>query len=252
VSNLTQFMYRRVGEVLTQYRCSGMEIHEYMSAKSAFIIKMLRLSNKLTDAEIEDIRRATSSALRIAPIKLERLMIREFVIGDVDALLQAGLAPTIREAEELTVEIIKNAGMAKRKHLELAVLVRGDRDRDEDVQMVGRVGIRIIEDVLTIAADGSLRQVLEATSKDSKPVGRMSLLYAFFDPVRDDVTITRNTLDAFVPALARTVQKDNCKHDKATNTDTETVWHLLGGSKLLKIDDGNVKGGTVFLIDSST
>jgi hypothetical protein len=30
------------------------------------------------------------------------------------------------------------------------------------------------------------------------------------------------------------------------------VWHLLRDSKLLRIDDGNVKGGMVFQINSST
>jgi hypothetical protein len=38
-----------------------MEIREYMSAKGAFMLEMLRLSNQLTDAEIKDIRRVTNS-----------------------------------------------------------------------------------------------------------------------------------------------------------------------------------------------
>jgi hypothetical protein len=152
------------------------EIHEYMKAKSAFMIKMLRLSCQLTDAEIEDIRRATSPAQRMAPIKLEHLMMREFVIGDVDGLSQAGLAPTIREAEALTVKIIRDAGMVKRTHAELAVLGREDREGSEDVKMVGRMAVRIIECVTTIAADGSLRRVLDAMPTESKRVGRMSFL----------------------------------------------------------------------------
>jgi hypothetical protein len=76
-----------------------------MSAKGAFMMRMLRLSKRLTDAEIEDIRKATSSAVSMAPIKLEHLVMREFVIGDVDALFQAGLAPTVKEAERLAVGI---------------------------------------------------------------------------------------------------------------------------------------------------
>jgi hypothetical protein len=121
-----------------------MEIREYMSAKGALMLKMLRLSNQLTDAEIEDIRRATSSAVRMAPIKVENRVMREFVIGDVRALVQAGLAHTSRTAEELAVEIIRNAGMTKREHAELVVLAREGGDGDGDARMVGRVGVRII------------------------------------------------------------------------------------------------------------
>jgi hypothetical protein len=227
-----------------------MEIHEYMSAKSAFMMKMLRLSKQLTDAEIEDIRRATSSAVRMAPIKLEHFVMREFVIGDVDALLRAGLAPTMREAEELVVEIIRNGGMVKRKHVELAVLVREDREGGGEVQMVGRVGVRIVDDVSTITADGSLRRVLDAMPTEPKRVGRINLLYAFFDPRNDDATTARNALDAFVPALAQTVQKNGGEQGTAIDTDSETVWHLFRGSKLLQIDNGSVKGGMVSLIDS--
>jgi hypothetical protein len=229
-----------------------MEIHEYMSAKVAFVLKMLRLSKQLTEAEIDDYRRATSSAVRMAPIKTEHLVMRKFVIGDVDALLQAGLAPTIKEAEELAVEIIRNAGMAKRRHVELAVIVREDREGAESLQMVGRVGVRVIEDIDTIGTDGSLRRVLDAMLTESKRVGRMSLLYVFFDPSGYDAAIAKSVLDAFVPALAQTVQKAHVELGIATDTNSETVWHLLEGSGLLKIDDSQGEGGIVFQINSPT
>jgi hypothetical protein len=238
-----------VEEALTQRSYSGMEIHEYMNAKSAFMMKMLRISNQLTDTEIEDIRRATSSALRMAPIRFDNFMMREFVISDVDLLLQARLAPTIKEAEELAVEIIKHAGMAKRKHAELAILVRENRERDEDVQMVGRVGVRIIEDVTTIAADKTLVRVLDAMPTEAKRVGRISLLYVFFDPRRGNAAIARNALDAFVLALAETVEKKNTEHGTPISTDSETVWHLLKGSKLFKIDHSNLEEDIVFEVN---
>jgi hypothetical protein len=229
-----------------------MEIHEYMSAKSVFMMKMLRLSGQLTNAEIEDIRRATSAAVRMAPIKLGHLVMREFVIGDVDALLRAGLAPTIQDAEELAVSIIRDAGMVKRKHAELAILERGDREGGQDVQMVGRLGVRIVEDGGTIAADKSLRRVLDAIPTELGPVGRMIMLYVFVDPRRDDATMVRKALDAFVLALEQTLQKNGSDDETATDTDSETVWHLLRGSKLLRIDNGDVKGGLIFQVNSST
>jgi hypothetical protein len=229
--------------------CSGMEIHQYMSAKSAFMLKMLRLSNQLTGAEIEDIRRATSSAVRIVPIRLGHLVMREFVINDVDALVQAGLAPTMREAEELAVIIIRNAGMAKRKHAELAVLVRDDEEGGEVSRLVGRVGVSIVEDINTISADGALRQVLDAMPAELKGKGHMNLLYAFFDPRRDDATMAKNALDVFKQGLTQTVQVND---GTATDTDSETVWHLLEGSELLRIDDSNVEGVMVFQINVPT
>jgi hypothetical protein len=107
-----------------------MEIHEYMTAKGTFMLRMLRLSGQLTDTEIEDIRRATRSATRMAPIKLDNLVMREFVIGDVDAVFEAKLAPTLIEAIELVVEIIHNAGKAKRSEHTLSLLFSFERIGD--------------------------------------------------------------------------------------------------------------------------
>jgi hypothetical protein len=227
-----------------------MEIHEYMSAKSTFMMKML--SHQLIDAEIEDIRKATSSAVRMAPIRLAHLMLREFVIGDVDAHLQTGLVSTLKEVEGLAVEILRDAGMVKRKHVELANLVRKDRAGSEVVQMVGRVGVKIVEDEQTKTADGSLRRVLNAIPTESKPVGRMGLLYVFIDPRRDDEGIAREALDVFPPVLSQTVQGMKDEDGTATGTDLETVWHLLESSTLVQMYNGNVIGGIVFSIGSTT
>jgi len=228
-----------------------MEIHKYMNAKSEFMMKMLRLAHQLTDAEIEDIRKATSSAVRMAPIRSENFVMRECVIGDVDALLQANLVSTMKEAEELAVEIIRDAGMVERKHVELMILIREDGYGSEDVQMVGRVGVRIVEDGATKTADGSLRRVLAATPTESKSVGRLNLLYVFIDPRNDDASIIKKALDAFAPALAQTGQEDKHEHSTITESASETVWNLLEGSTRLKIDNGNVKGGMVYQIVSS-
>jgi hypothetical protein len=232
---------------LIQYSCSGLEIHEYMKAKGAFMMKMLKLSHQLTDAEIEDIRTATSSAVRIAPIQLEHLFMREFVISDVDGLQQAGLATTTKEAEELVVDIIRNGGMTKRKHAELAILARGSQDGSEENQVMGRVGIRMIEYGATVTTDGSLRRVLDAIPTESKR-GRMYLLYAFCDPRTEDATMMRIALDAFISALAQTAPKRSSEQGATL----ETVWHLLEGRKLSKFDNTCVKGATVFLIGNTT
>jgi hypothetical protein len=245
-------MYHQIEQTLTQHSCSGMEIHEYMNAKSAFMIKMLKMSNQLSDAESEDIQKATSSAVRMAPIRFNNFVMREFVIGDVEPLLRAGLASTIRDAEELTVDIIRNAGMAKRKHVELAILVRENREEHEVIQMVGRVGVRIVQDMTAIGADRALMRVLDAIPMESRRLGPINLLYAFFDPSRDNVTTARDALDAFVPALAQTVQKDQDIHSVATDADSVTVWHLLRDSELVRITDSSSRGDIVFQIHNRT
>ncbi|KAH3996242.1 hypothetical protein HBH98_117510 [Parastagonospora nodorum] len=238
---------REYGALKSELAASGMEIHEYMKAKGAFMMRMLKLSNQLTDAEIEDIRTATSSAIRMAPIQLEHLFMREFVISDVDGLQQAGLATTTKEAEELVVDIIRNGGMTKRKHVELAILARGNQDESEGKQIMGRVGIRMIEDCATVATDGSLRRVLDAIPTELKR-GRMYLLYAFCDPKTDDATMMRIALDAFISALAQVAPKRSSEQGATL----ETVWHLLEGRKLSKLDNACVEGAAVFLIEKTT
>jgi hypothetical protein len=123
---------------------------------------------------------------------------------------------------ELAVEITRNAGMVKRKHAELADLVREDREDSEDIQLMGRLGVSILEDVDTITAGGSLRRVLDAMPLETKRVGHISLLSAFFDSRRADaITIAKNVLDAFISALAQTAQKNNSTATTA-DTDSET------------------------------
>jgi hypothetical protein len=228
-----------------------MEIHEYMKAKGAFMIKMLKLSNQLTDAEIEDIRTATSSAVRMAPIQLEHLFMREFVISDVDGLQQAGLATTLKESEELVVSIIRNGGMTKRKHAELAIFARENPDGSEDEHIVGRVGVRIIEDGTTVAADGSLTRVLDTIPRESKR-GRIYLLYVFCNLKTDAATIAEIALDAFIPALAKTALKSSSEQGTTLETDPETVWHLLRGRKLSKVDTACIEGATIFVVEDPT
>lgn len=228
-----------------------MEIHEYMKAKGTFMIKMLKISNQLTDAEIEEIRTATNSAVRMAPIQLEHLFMREFVISDVDGLQQAGLATTVKEAEELVVGIIRNGGMTKRKHAELAIFARGNPDGSEDEHIVGRVGVRIIENGTTVAADRSLKRVLDTIPRESKR-GCMYLLYVFCNPNIDDATMAGIALDAFIPALAQTAPRRSIGQGATLETDPETVWNLLEGRKLSKVDNACVKRATFFLVENPT
>jgi len=229
-----------------------MEIHEYMTAKGAFMLRMLRMSDQLTDAEIEDIRKATSSATRMAPIKLENLVMREFVIGDVDGLLQANLVSTIKEAEALTVEIIRDAGMVKRKRAELAILLPINQEGNEDELMVGRVGVRIVDDVNTIGADRSLKRLFDAWPAKMMHKRRLHLLYVFSSQFENDVTIGMKALPAFIEAFAQMEKKDARDDDIATDSDSETVWHLLKGREipLPRIDDGTLKGSMVFWLNN--
>jgi hypothetical protein len=94
--------------------------------------------------------------------------------------------------------------------------------------------------------------VLDATPAESKSADRMGLLYAFFDPrIQDAMTTAEDALDAFVPAVAQTVQK-SCGATTVTHTDldSETVWRVLESSERLRTDNGCVEGSMIFQISS--
>lgn len=222
-----------------------------MTAKGAFMLRMLRLSGQLTDTEIEDIRRATRSATHMAPIKLHNLVMREFVIGDVDAVFEAKLAPTLIEAIELVVDIIQNAGKAKRTHAELALLIREDRGRGEELHMVGRVGIRILKSDDPIDFDGTLRREIGKKKTGCERPSYIHILYVFIDRRRGSAMIGRTALPAFMEAVPQTVQNDGSEDAIAPDTDSETVWNLLRGKQLplTRIDSNELRHGMIYWID---
>jgi hypothetical protein len=119
-------------------RLSDVEIHAYMRRKSSFVLDMLARTRALSNHEIDALRAALSAPKRLDPIRTANLTLREFVIGDVQGVLDAGLAPTKEDAEALVINIIQDAGKTPRNHTQLAAL--------DDGVLIGRVGARVVRD----------------------------------------------------------------------------------------------------------
>lgn len=128
---------------------SEIEIHAYMRRKSSFVLDMLARTGALNDDEMDALRAALSAPRRLDPIRTANLTLREFVIGDVQDVLNAALASTKEDAEALVINIIQNAGKTPRTHTQLAALADGI--------LVGRVGARVVRD--EEIADAKLREL---------------------------------------------------------------------------------------------
>jgi len=124
----------------------GMDIVEYVEAKTDIIQKILAKAGLLSEEEREAISHANRKHERFAAIKTERLVLREFVMGDVEALYglesrgevvryQNYGPKTRKEAEGDVVAIIRGSSEVPRRHFELAVTHKG--------VFVGRVGAMV-------------------------------------------------------------------------------------------------------------
>lgn len=109
-----------------------------MRRKSSFVLDMLVRTGALSDEEMNALRAALSAPKRLDPIRTANLTLREFVIGDVQGVLDGGLVATKEDAEALVVGIVQNAGRTPRTHTQLAALVDG--------ALVGYVGARVVRD----------------------------------------------------------------------------------------------------------
>jgi hypothetical protein len=134
---------------------SDVEIHAYMRRKSLFVLDMLARTRALSNDEMDALQAALSAPKRFDPIRTANLTLREFVIADIQGILDAGLAPTKEDAETLVINIIQDAGRTPRNHTQLAALA--------DRVLVGRVGARVMRD--EEVADVKLRGLLYAGKK---------------------------------------------------------------------------------------
>jgi hypothetical protein len=160
---------------------SEVEIHAYMRRKSSFVLDMLARTGALSDDEMNALRVALSTPKRFDPIRTANLTLREFVIADVQGVLDAGLAPTKEDAEALVINIIQDAGKTPRNHTQLAALADG--------VLVGRVGGRVLreDEVVDI-------KLQELQLNDSSIV-----IFAFFMPLK--VVLEQEAIYMFIDAL---------------------------------------------------
>lgn len=135
--------------VKLQLAAEGTNIIDYISAKSSIVQKILKAAGLLTDDELAAIERANHKGGKFGATKTERLLLREFVMADVQPLLelegngevvtyQMWPPRTKEQAREEVGKIIRNSTVVPRSHIELAV--------EHEKKFIGRVGANIKRD----------------------------------------------------------------------------------------------------------
>lgn len=189
---------KEYGDLKLEIASENLEIHGYMAKKNAMVLRLLELSGGVSNEELEDIRRANFPRERLEPIKTERLLLREFVIGDTNGLSELESAPrnvshqdwpsrTMEEVQNMAVEIIQNANKIPREHFELAVLLRYPPN-SADHQLIGRVGAKVIRPI-----DASSNSVFS--------------LHFFFHPEFHRQGFATEAMRAFFPPLLATINE---------------------------------------------
>ena len=160
---------------------SEVEIHAYMRRKSSFVLDMLVRTGALSDSEMDALRAALSTPKRLDPIRTANLMLREFVIADVQHVFDGALASTKEDAEALVVRIIQDAGKTPRTHTQLAALADG--------ALVGRVGARVVRD----------EEIADVKLRDLPLSDGSMIVFASFVPSK--MTLAQEAITAFLGAL---------------------------------------------------
>jgi hypothetical protein len=145
------------------------------------------------------------------------------------------LCQTTREAQQLAIEIIQDAGNSVRRRMELIILT----DEDEKTRTVGRVGVRRLgKNVKT--ADGELMTRVKKTLDALREGEEIMVMYIFLDPELDDRGFAKEALDAFIPVSAKIMG-----HKLTTDSDAED------SQSLKSLDENPIKGSQVYqVIDS--
>ena len=176
------------GAFKTQLAARGMNIVDYGEAKSGIMQKNLRASGLLSDEELKEMEEANKRIERIGAIKTQRLLLREFVLTDVDGYFglesQAEVVryqtfgPLSRdEARQCVANVIKNSSAVPRTHFELAVEFGG--------VFVGRVG-------------ASVKRIAEESGADLHPHAD---LWFSFVPKYQGNGFASEALQAFITLL---------------------------------------------------
>lgn len=200
-----EHLRKEYGELKLSLAQENVEIHEYMTRKNDMVSRLLELSGGVSKEELEEIGRANRKGERFAPVRTASLLLREFVIGDLEGLYKLLLASndtvaqdrdkssdiTMKEAEKLIVEIIQNAPQVPREHIELAVLHAHDPSQETEstnASFIGRVSARI---TWSKAQDGQ-----EAPRKTL-----LASVYCSFYPDSRRQGLDIEAMQAFIPLL---------------------------------------------------
>ncbi|KAJ4289076.1 hypothetical protein N0V90_011418 [Kalmusia sp. IMI 367209] len=176
----------------------------------------------------------------------QRLLLREFVIGDVQALQAAESTRTMQETETMLVEMIKEAGKAPRRHIDLAVLVLGNMDNGEAPRLVGRASA-VVDDLAERIHSKGIPWESEATGElgDIEKIEGKISVYVLIDSQLEDQSLVFEARDAFLRTLANFIGKKAPDTKKDTAQDQRNVT----GMELLE-QMGFTKTGVTFGIGS--
>jgi GrpB-like predicted nucleotidyltransferase (UPF0157 family)/RimJ/RimL family protein N-acetyltransferase len=124
----------------------GTNLVDYIQGKSDIVQKILKAAGLLSEEELSAINDANHKGQRFGATKTERLVLREFVLADVEAFHELESKPEVvryqdfpprtrDEAFREVVAILQNSAVDPREHFELAVTYEG--------RFIGRVGAKV-------------------------------------------------------------------------------------------------------------
>lgn len=204
-----------------------------MNLKGRFVLHLLQLSGALSPEEIDEIKVATGSAKRTYPIETENLVLREFIITDVQGLVEAKLCKTMGEAQKLAIEIIQDAGDSVRRSMELVILGK----EGEGMRMIGRVGMRVMGRGCE-TVDSKLIEVIEKALDELVKGEEIKVLYTFMNPEMNVRGLIDEALAAFLQASSEIMGH---KLEMVLNFE-----EVRGGLK--RRDRGSIRNGEIYQI----
>lgn len=134
------------GAIKLRLAAQGMNIIDYVEAKSEVIQRILKIAGLLSQEELEAIEQANMKNETFGATRTERLLLREFMLRDAAGYYeleskeeivryQTWGCQTEEQAHKEVVKIIQDSCVIPRKHIELAV--------EHEGKWIGRVGANI-------------------------------------------------------------------------------------------------------------
>lgn len=176
------------GRVKIELAEKGLEIVEYVEAKSEILTKILKKSGLVNDEELKAINTTNRKGERFGAIKTDRLVLREFVMDDVPSYHALESLPEVvqyqmfipfskKDARRKIAKILQDAMVSPREIYELAVLHEGN--------FIGRVGARV-----------------QRTSKNGEPkeIPHADLWFSFL-PTAQGKGFATEAMKTFIPLL---------------------------------------------------
>jgi GrpB-like predicted nucleotidyltransferase (UPF0157 family)/RimJ/RimL family protein N-acetyltransferase len=219
------------GQVKIELAAKGLEIVEYVEAKSEILSKILKRSGLVNDEELNAINKMNRKGERFGAIKTDRLVLREFVMDDFAAYHALESLPEVvqyqmfiplsrKDARKKVAKILQDAAASPRTCFELAVLHEGS--------FIGRVGARVVR----ISENGEVKDPPHAD------------LWFSFLPTAQGKGYATEAMKPFIPLLGSPLQLEiECD---PRNTGSWKLAERLGFDRISLTENAfEVKGETV-------